>query len=271
MRRTVVSSCAAALVAAGVVAGSAGCGLPQPKPGTVQDEAMRAGVTPEQLVRPTDDYFHDMDFNLGPQATRRRSRRRKSKAATCGWSGPAATIGCGTALTIDSLGHLRSAEDHLVASAKRDVRAMPYGRHNRWTYLGLVNEPCFTGADRAGSEPLRPLARRPRPELPARSVCRRRRSTRASRSARAARPFPSAPTTASRPASSAFGCFRIRTSTRRRAEAVELGAVLQRSRRTTSTATWSGRTASACRAPSATSGRTRSGRPAIPRTRSGRT
>ena len=55
-----ISSGAAALAAAGVL----GCSLGQPKPGTVQDEAMRAGVTPEQLVRPTDDYFRDMDYNL---------------------------------------------------------------------------------------------------------------------------------------------------------------------------------------------------------------
>ena len=72
---------------------------------------------------------------------------------------------------------------------------------------------------RARSEPLRPLARRARSGLPARSVRRTRTSTRASRSARAARPCRSAPTTASRPASSACGCSRTRTSTRRRARA----------------------------------------------------
>ena len=33
-------------------------------PARVQDEAMRAGVTPEQLVLPTPDYFHDMDDNV---------------------------------------------------------------------------------------------------------------------------------------------------------------------------------------------------------------
>ena len=36
------------------------CGPREPRPGTVQDEAMRAGVAPEKLVLPTTDYFHDM-------------------------------------------------------------------------------------------------------------------------------------------------------------------------------------------------------------------
>ena len=60
MLRPFISLCAAALAVSGVL----GCSLGQPRPGTVQDEAMRAGVTPEQLVRPTDDYFRDMDYNL---------------------------------------------------------------------------------------------------------------------------------------------------------------------------------------------------------------
>src|SRR4051812_20183744 len=42
----------------------AACGDSEPKPGTVRDEAMRAGLTPEQLLKPTPDYFHDMDFNV---------------------------------------------------------------------------------------------------------------------------------------------------------------------------------------------------------------
>ena len=38
-----------------------------PKPGTVQDEAKRAGVPPERLILPTPDYFKGMDDNIvGP-------------------------------------------------------------------------------------------------------------------------------------------------------------------------------------------------------------
>src|SRR5262245_22120101 len=47
-----------------VVLASIACGRPEPPPGTVQDEAMRAGLTAEHFVRSTPDYFHDMDYNL---------------------------------------------------------------------------------------------------------------------------------------------------------------------------------------------------------------
>ena len=40
------------------------CGSKQPEPGTVRDEAMRAGLAAEHFVRPTPDYFRDMDFNV---------------------------------------------------------------------------------------------------------------------------------------------------------------------------------------------------------------
>ena len=85
-------ACAAVALAIGVAA----CGGPhQPRPGTVRDEAMRAGVAPEDLVRPTPDYFRDMDFNV-VDGRRPTFTRRTSRAGTCGSSGPAATIGCGT-------------------------------------------------------------------------------------------------------------------------------------------------------------------------------
>ena len=214
MLRRVISMCAAAVVAAVGL----GCGLGQPRPGTVQDEAMRAGVTPEQLVRPTDDYFHDMDYNLvdgkRPAFTQQEIEGRNMWMV---WTGGDDRLW--DRLTIDSLGTLRSAQDHLVASraARLDLRRqlrtpqpLDVSRAGQRTVLH--------GGDRSGSEPLRPVARRARPDLPARSVRRRGRSIPASRSARAARPCPSAPTTASRPASSASGCFRTPTSTRRRAE-----------------------------------------------------
>ena len=47
----------------------------------------------------------------------------------------------------------RSAEDRLVAPG------LPYSRDNRWTYLGLVNEPCFEQGDRARSAAVRAVAR----------------------------------------------------------------------------------------------------------------
>jgi len=150
MLRTVVSSCAAALVAAAVVGASAGCGLPQPKPGTVKDEAMRAGVTPQQLVRPTEDYFHDMDYNPAlknrPAFTQAEIEGRNMWLV---WTGGDDRLW--DRLTIDSLGTfdlLKTISSH--RSMNDSTYGVPYGRHNRWTYLGLVNEPCFsepTGPD----------------------------------------------------------------------------------------------------------------------------
>ena len=56
----VISSCVVVLAAVAV----AGCGRQGPQPGTVQDEAMRAGLTPEHFAAAPENYFHDMDFNL---------------------------------------------------------------------------------------------------------------------------------------------------------------------------------------------------------------
>jgi hypothetical protein len=41
-----------------------GCGAGQPKPGTVRDEAMRAGRTASSFPAADEDYFHDMDGGL---------------------------------------------------------------------------------------------------------------------------------------------------------------------------------------------------------------
>src|SRR5204863_6481992 len=49
---------------AGLAALAAACGTRSPSPGTVQDEAMRAGLTPEHFRAATEDYFHGMDFNV---------------------------------------------------------------------------------------------------------------------------------------------------------------------------------------------------------------
>src|SRR5882672_10550090 len=149
MLRLVVSSCAAALIAAAVVGASAGCGLPQPKPGTVQDEAMRVGVTPEQLVRPTADYFHDMDYNPARKNQPFTQPEIEGRNMWLVWTGGDDRLW--DRLTIDSLGTfdlLKTISSHRGGSDS--TYGVPYGRHNRWTYLGLVNEPCFsepTGPD----------------------------------------------------------------------------------------------------------------------------
>src|SRR4051812_23735964 len=44
--------------------GIAACGPPQPKPGTVKDEALRANRTAQSFPAAGEDYFHDMDGGL---------------------------------------------------------------------------------------------------------------------------------------------------------------------------------------------------------------
>ena len=167
---------------------------------------------------------------------------------------------------------VRPAEDHLVASLSAGQRgtAISYGRHNRWRYLGLVNEPCFkeaTGPDpnrfglwldvRDPSCPPDPFAdaqKYPGVKIGARgtTVARRLLLRRAHRRRRPA-------------ALSESGLRRERAAR----SGIRSGSTTIPA--TTTSRIWCVRTASACRAPSATSGPTRSSRRPIRKTRSGRT
>ena len=88
--RRILLWAAVLLAAAGL-----GCSHDEPRPGTVDDEAKRAGVGPEKFVPADEDYFHHMDFNIVDGQPRRPLTKERSRAATCGSSGRAATIGCG--------------------------------------------------------------------------------------------------------------------------------------------------------------------------------
>ena len=137
--------CAAALCAVIIAVNVLSCGPGEPRAGTVQDEAMRAGVKPEQLVLPTPDYFHDMDDNV-PRPTLSQ-REIEGRNMWMVWTGGDDRLW--DRLTIDSLGTfdlLKTISSHPPTDAYKTA----YGRHNRWRYLGLVNEPCFkeaTGPD----------------------------------------------------------------------------------------------------------------------------
>ena len=141
MERLVVASLAMLL---GV--GAAGCGRRGPMPGTVQDEALRARLTPQHFARPTTDYFHDMDYNLvngkRPVFTQEEIEGRNMWLV---WTGGNDRLW--DRLTVDSLGSF-----DLLKTISSHPR-IGYGRRNRWRYLGLVNEPCFTEA--TGPDPNR--------------------------------------------------------------------------------------------------------------------
>jgi mono/diheme cytochrome c family protein len=119
------------------------------KPGTVKDEAMRADVTPEQLARPAPaaDYFHDMDGNVVGGSERRAFTDEEIAGRTMWllWTGGNDRLW--DRLTIDSFGTF-----DLLKTISSHPR-IGYGRHNRFQYLGLINEPCF--AEATGPDPNR--------------------------------------------------------------------------------------------------------------------
>ncbi len=65
----------------------AGCN--KPEPGHVEDEARRAGRQASSFPAADEDYYHDMDGGIALSSPTR------SKAAICGWSGPAAMTASG--------------------------------------------------------------------------------------------------------------------------------------------------------------------------------
>ena len=123
-----------------------GCRRQGPAPGTLQDEAMRAGLTAEHFMRKTDDYFRDMDDNMvagkRPVFTADEIAGRNMWMV---WTGGNDRLW--DRLTIDSIGSfdlLKTISSH---------PKIGYGRHDRFRYLGLVNEPCYSEA--TGPDPNR--------------------------------------------------------------------------------------------------------------------
>ena len=140
--------------------------------GTVKDEAMRAGLTRANFRAADDEYFVDMDkkflvkpaegADYPPSLVRVASATKASpeevrKSAVRGqnmwlvWTGGndrfwdyASTHTAGAFDLLKTLSSYKSADP---------ATSMFYGRRNRWSYLGLVNEPCFVEAD--GPDPTR--------------------------------------------------------------------------------------------------------------------
>jgi hypothetical protein len=142
--RGMVLCAAVALSAAGV---TSACGRNDPRPGTVLDEAKLAAVTAEQLVRPmpTEDYFRDMDYNLvGGQRPTFNADQAAGRVMWLLWTGGNDRLW--DVLTVSSLGTfdlLKTISSHRPRGGE-NAYSDSYGRRNRWAYLGVVNEPCFT-------------------------------------------------------------------------------------------------------------------------------
>lgn len=115
----------------------AGCKKPAPRPGHVLDEAQRAGRTAESFVAADEDYFHDMDGGIVLTTAEVRGRNTWMV-----WS-------AGNDRLWDTLATLSKGNlDFLKVVSSHPSLKFSHG--NRWSYLGVVNEPCFeraTGPD----------------------------------------------------------------------------------------------------------------------------
>jgi hypothetical protein len=117
-----------------------GCATRQPKPGTVLDEALQAGRLTNSFPAADEDYFHGMDGSpaLSPDEI-------KGRDTWIVWSG-------GNDRFWDKLSESSfGALDFLKTLSSHPK--LKFSRDNRWSYLGLINEPCFEKA--TGPDPQR--------------------------------------------------------------------------------------------------------------------
>ena len=112
-----------------------------PRPGRVQDEAKRAGLTAERFLAAGEDYFHDLDRMPSPEGPRALTLDREEIRGRNTWLvWTAGNDRMWDELTVTSFGGM----DLLKTLSTHD--SLDYGRQNRWEHLGLVNEPCFEAA-----------------------------------------------------------------------------------------------------------------------------
>jgi cytochrome c5 len=120
---------------------AAGCGTGQPgRPGDVLDEAAKAGRPATSFPAAAEDYFHDMDGAL-PLSREEIQGRNMWIVWTGGNDRFWDTISVSSLGTFDLL---KSVSSH---------PKLGYGRKNRFKFLGLINEPCYTEA--TGPDPNR--------------------------------------------------------------------------------------------------------------------
>src|SRR5262245_12191353 len=137
--RSRTNICALTLMLIAVV-GTVACGERKPKPGTVLDEAMQAKRTVDTFPAADEDYFHDMDG-----AAKLTKEQIQGRNMWLVWTGGNDRLW--DVLSRESFGSL----DFIKTLSSHPT--LPYSRDTRWTYLGLVNEPCFTKA--TGPDPNR--------------------------------------------------------------------------------------------------------------------
>jgi hypothetical protein len=114
-----------------------GCGREQSGPGSVLDEARSAGRSVASFPAADEDYFHAMDGGIAL------SREEvKGRNMWLVWTGGNDRLW--DTITVSSFGLFDLLK---ILSSHPSLK---FSRDNRWSYLGLVNEPCFekaTGPD----------------------------------------------------------------------------------------------------------------------------
>ena len=124
-------------VAATLLTGGGGGG---PKPGQVKDEAMLAGRDLKSFPAADEDYFANMDG--GYKGVKLSADEVKGRNNWIVWTGGNDRLWDGLSnSSFGSFDLLKTISSYPGLKATRD---------NRWDYLGLVNEPCFskpTGPD----------------------------------------------------------------------------------------------------------------------------
>jgi hypothetical protein len=108
--------------------------------GQVFDEARRVRRTAATFPAADEDYFHDMDGGLALAAA-----EIKGRNAWLVWSG-------GDDLFWDELSKTSLGTVDLLKTISSHP-SLKFSRDNRWSFLGLVNEPCFEKA--TGPDPAR--------------------------------------------------------------------------------------------------------------------
>jgi hypothetical protein len=120
-----------------------GCNQKKAVSGQVQDEALGAGRTAASMPAADDAYFHDMDGGIPLNVD-----EVKGRNTWIVWTGGNDRFWDSISKTsLGALDFLKTLSSYHGAQYK----GPKYGRHNRWEYLGLVNEPCFDEA--AGPDP----------------------------------------------------------------------------------------------------------------------
>ncbi|HSX80975.1 MAG TPA: hypothetical protein VLQ80_20695, partial [Candidatus Saccharimonadia bacterium] len=120
-----------------------------PKPGEVQDEAMRVGRTAQSFPAAAEDYFRDMDggYKLRNAEGSYQEDKLLSANAVRGRNTWIVWTGGNDRFWDFMANNTFGAFDLLKTLSSHGSYAT---RDNRWAYLGLVNEPCFekaTGPD----------------------------------------------------------------------------------------------------------------------------